>query len=358
MKARTITVTTGELEIAARDAQRIRKTVDAGRSPEATAFGVDVATAGRGDGEARDYVIVEDGGREIWRGWLDGEPGEAPDTDVRALYRERASLVAYLAACYPSVIVTGADPDAPDWPVLFVQTPTGQMTWHLAAADLDLFGHVGQVPAGAPAAPKWDGHGTGEKYRRLAQLAGMTALEHGDIRDSIAELESTLAETGESFALVARMRDKWAHRACDLKTAIAGLAGEWEREADDWDPEYAHIYREHGVALREVLARQVTPGNETGEAQDRRTDSGTSASPASPFRSLSGLSADAEHHRCPKEIHDCPRNAGKPVTWTADLAPGGWVCAFPENSPAGICGYPLDGDEPCPIHTATIPGGS
>lgn len=80
---------------------------------------------------------------------------------LRDLYRERAHLAAHLAALYPSVMVPDADPEAPDWPVLYVLLPTGQVSWHIAPADLDLFEHV---PTGAAI---WDGHDTTEKYRRL-----------------------------------------------------------------------------------------------------------------------------------------------------------------------------------------------
>jgi hypothetical protein len=93
----------------------------------------------------------------------------APDPNAMAgVYRERASLVAYLAACNPSVIVPGADPEASGWPVLYVNTVCGQMSWHISPDDLDLFGHVPIHKDGQP--PTWDGHTTEEKYRRLAEL--------------------------------------------------------------------------------------------------------------------------------------------------------------------------------------------
>ena len=82
-----------------------------------------------------------------------------PDPD---LYRERAHLVAHLAAIYPSRI--GVDPAEPDWPVVYVETEAGQLSWHLAAADLPLFA---QVPRGDA---DWDGHSTKEKYGRLDNL--------------------------------------------------------------------------------------------------------------------------------------------------------------------------------------------
>jgi hypothetical protein len=81
-------------------------------------------------------------------------------------YRERAHLVAHLAALYPAHI-GHTDPNAPDWPVLIIETPAGQMSWHFAERDLDLVGHVQPTEAEHRG---WDGHSTEEKYERLRAL--------------------------------------------------------------------------------------------------------------------------------------------------------------------------------------------
>ncbi|MFG1683531.1 helix-turn-helix domain-containing protein [Nonomuraea sp. NPDC049269] len=81
-------------------------------------------------------------------------------------YRERAYLVAHLAAQYFSAI-TYNDPNEPDWPVIYIETPAGQLSWHLSPDDLDLFDHVLRV---TPDSITWDGHSTEEKYQRLAKL--------------------------------------------------------------------------------------------------------------------------------------------------------------------------------------------
>lgn len=83
-------------------------------------------------------------------------------------YGERAALVAYLSATYPSVMLT--DSAEPDWPIVFVSTPSGQMSWHVAKADLGLFAHVP-----ATTNPTWDGHTTEQKYERLAELTRTVA---------------------------------------------------------------------------------------------------------------------------------------------------------------------------------------
>jgi hypothetical protein len=83
-------------------------------------------------------------------------------------YRERADLVAYLAACYPSAILT--DAAEPDWPIVYIQTPAGQLSWHVARTDIGAFAHVPPTDEAT-----WDGHDTPEKYRRLAELVRTVA---------------------------------------------------------------------------------------------------------------------------------------------------------------------------------------
>jgi hypothetical protein len=82
-----------------------------------------------------------------------------------AVYRERAELVAYLAAHYPAVLVTDA-PDAPGWAIIYINLPTGQASWHLANDDVALVADVETVPADDPRAT-WDQHSTELKYQRL-----------------------------------------------------------------------------------------------------------------------------------------------------------------------------------------------
>lgn len=84
------------------------------------------------------------------------------------IYRERAHLVAHLAARHPAVLAY-SDPAEPEWPVVTIDTPAGQLTWHISPEDADLFGHVPVVPADDPLA-QWDGHTTDEKYARLRAL--------------------------------------------------------------------------------------------------------------------------------------------------------------------------------------------
>jgi hypothetical protein len=93
------------------------------------------------------------------------------------IYRERAYLVANLAARYPSYLACN-DSDEPGWPVVYIHTPLGQMSWHISADDLDLFDHVLFAELDDPAV-QWDGHTTEEKYERLQILTA--ALQTVDI---------------------------------------------------------------------------------------------------------------------------------------------------------------------------------
>src|ERR1700731_3562065 len=58
---------------------------------------------------------------------------EAVTAPVRAerdkAYSERAALVAFVAACYRSVIVAAPRADPDPWPVLFADTSEGQVSW-------------------------------------------------------------------------------------------------------------------------------------------------------------------------------------------------------------------------------------
>lgn len=44
------------------------------------------------------------------------------------------------------------DPKEPDWPVVYIELPTGQVSWHMPR-------HIRE----------WDGHDTAEKYNRVGR---------------------------------------------------------------------------------------------------------------------------------------------------------------------------------------------
>jgi hypothetical protein len=51
------------------------------------------------------------------------------------------------------------DPDEPDWPVMMIDLPTGQVGWHLPKEDI-----IGNWPQYNG---NWDGHSLEEKRERL-----------------------------------------------------------------------------------------------------------------------------------------------------------------------------------------------
>jgi hypothetical protein len=99
--------------------------------------------------------------------------------DVEALngaYRERNAVVAALIRSngWPAEVVMA--PDTEGWWIVYAETPTGQVSWHIAPEDMDLF-RDWPVAFGSHRSP-WDGHTTEEKYARLVRLGStiMTRL--------------------------------------------------------------------------------------------------------------------------------------------------------------------------------------
>ncbi|MGW3860674.1 hypothetical protein ACWEDZ_04230 [Streptomyces sp. NPDC005047] len=80
------------------------------------------------------------------------------------IYTERAHLLAVLVALFGGVL-SHTDLDTPGWPVLYVEGPTGQLSWQIHPDDVWLFEKV-PVVDNYP----WDRHSTRTKYRRLRKL--------------------------------------------------------------------------------------------------------------------------------------------------------------------------------------------
>lgn len=105
----------------------------------------------------------------------------APDTGLReavnGAYRERNALVAALIRVggYRTWVISA--PDADGWHIVYVETPMGQMSWHVHPTDIRLFADVDGAPLFSSRRDddEWDGHTTDEKYERLAALASPPA---------------------------------------------------------------------------------------------------------------------------------------------------------------------------------------
>ncbi len=54
--------------------------------------------------------------------------------------------------------------DDPNWPLVFVDSPLGQLSWHVKREELMFF------PSLSPYLADWDGHSSEEKYKRMRNL--------------------------------------------------------------------------------------------------------------------------------------------------------------------------------------------
>lgn len=94
-------------------------------------------------------------------------------SDLDQVYRERAHLVALLASLWPS---TRTFSDDAGYSVVYVDSPAGQLSWHIHPADAYLFHHVART--GSAPEQLWDGHSTAEKYRRVASMCYDDRMEN------------------------------------------------------------------------------------------------------------------------------------------------------------------------------------
>ncbi len=96
------------------------------------------------------------------------------------VYRERHYLVAFLAKLFPhSWTIDESEPDPRFRNVICIDSPAGQLSWHVPDEDLELF----PMPK-RWARNTWDGHTTEEKYRRLASLKVRTPMTQFHIHPS------------------------------------------------------------------------------------------------------------------------------------------------------------------------------
>lgn len=78
-----------------------------------------------------------------------------------AEYELRYGLILQAVTCAHSLGYPAGfrvDPKETDWPVAFIELPTGQVSWHMPQ-------HV----------KEWDGHNTGEKFRRIDEYTELVA---------------------------------------------------------------------------------------------------------------------------------------------------------------------------------------
>jgi hypothetical protein len=101
--------------------------------------------------------------RHDWRG-----SGMALDTKGPSLddvYQDRnlvVQLAAILAQRLGFQVWVGVDKDEPDWPVIYIDLPTGQVSWHIPQHEL--------IAKLNPSEEKWDGHSPEEKQQRIREF--------------------------------------------------------------------------------------------------------------------------------------------------------------------------------------------
>lgn len=101
-------------------------------------------------------------------------------------YRERAQLLALLAALHPSVIAPAPDVDEDGWQILYLQIGGKQASWHIAPRDAELYTHVEHVP-GDDRRAQWDGHSTEEKYKHIGEHATRLYAEARGLVETVKE---------------------------------------------------------------------------------------------------------------------------------------------------------------------------
>jgi len=103
------------------------------------------------------------------RACRDSEDLVRTEAERDGAYRERAHLVALLAAMTDgAVIAPASDVDEPGWQIAYLRLGGWQASWHIAPRDAELFARVERVEPDDPRA-QWDGHTTDQKYTRIRQ---------------------------------------------------------------------------------------------------------------------------------------------------------------------------------------------
>ena len=103
-------------------------------------------------------------------------------------YGERNQLVSFISKLFPASLERH-EPSNDDWDddwrwVVYIDLPTGQVSWHIHDSELPNFSHL-SVMRGR----RWDGHTVAEKYARLRNytprktVSKLAAMTHEDIAE-------------------------------------------------------------------------------------------------------------------------------------------------------------------------------
>lgn len=82
------------------------------------------------------------------------------------IYTERAHLIAWLSKIYPSYKAMDYEMDTSYGGLIVINSPQGQLSWHVSTTDLYLFDHLEFNVEHV-----WDGHTSAEKYNRIRKIS-------------------------------------------------------------------------------------------------------------------------------------------------------------------------------------------
>jgi hypothetical protein len=102
---------------------------------------------------------------------------------------QAAQALARLALAQGFTAGLTIDPDEPEWPVLMIDLPTGQISWHLPKNEI-----IGEWPEYHGG---WDGHNLEEKRGRIAEFLSRSAQQGvapDAERSTVANLEESLSK--------------------------------------------------------------------------------------------------------------------------------------------------------------------
>ena len=86
---------------------------------------------------------------------------------VDAAYTERNAIVSALIRATGWEAWTGYDASAPGYTVVYVETPAGQVSWHVSNVEVDRDATFADLPHFDG---RWDGHSVLTKYARLEKV--------------------------------------------------------------------------------------------------------------------------------------------------------------------------------------------
>ena len=164
-------------------------------------------------------------------------------------YTERDMLVAALSKLLPARLGPNDQPE-PGWTwIVFIDGPTGQLSWHIHDSELSWFDHLDRVEYG-----QWDGHSTVEKYARLLAM------------------ESTSAERAERERDEHKANEEFAREMLD-RVVIQGGAESWTtREMRDWCCDCKDFKNGYPVSFIRAHADHANCGHRERDGQDEPAD--------------------------------------------------------------------------------------